>query len=394
MVVMSPQKDKSIKDIDKVKWKELMGKDIMMKVLSQPSSKEANLENRQSRLENECNIGDAIVVDFKGYSICKDDATNKDFLSKDFATEDSQIEPFIEFKSTIVVLGDGDIPPGLEMAIRFSLKNQTSLVRCHSKFAYGAHGRLKTENIHKKQNLSVLPYTTVMFCLQCREIISSSSSNFHSFNFRIMRALAKKRFGNDIYEHEWILSESGKGNCMKKYSEARDILTTIVDELSGRNDDGENKYDKSLYQATSTLVDCHNNIAAHHLRQKEYASAKESASKALQLDPKNYKALCRAARASMYDPAGSYNHSLHFINLAEKLFKGDKEISKLKRDLLNEKNKNKRRKQEFYNNMWKKMQDKKYETNCHKSADNFAPSKFVVICGLLAVLYLILYFTH
>ena len=81
------------------------------------------------------------------------------------------------------------------------------------------------------------------------------------------------------------------------------------------------------------MLDCLNNIAACHLRAKEFHQAKEAAVKVLSFDPDNLKRLVRAAKAALLDPASSYEEVEAAIAAAEMDHPDDSEVQKLRIEL-------------------------------------------------------------
>eukprot|EP00980_Cylindrotheca_fusiformis_P030728 scaffold25316_cov215-Cylindrotheca_fusiformis.AAC.1 len=59
------------------------------------------------------------------------------------------------------------------------------------------------------------------------------------------------------------------------------------------------------HQVQQVMLDSLNNIVAVYLRQKEFHKAKQAAVEVLKQDPKNVKALLRAAKASLLDNAST-----------------------------------------------------------------------------------------
>ena len=74
-----------------------------------------------------CEVGDALYIEFEARQ------------AKD---RDDQDGPnFQTAKDWLVVVGDKDTTPALEMGLRFMHEGETSLIYSHSKYAYGMGGR-------------------------------------------------------------------------------------------------------------------------------------------------------------------------------------------------------------------------------------------------------------
>merc|ERR1711957_110945 len=86
-------------------------------------------------------------------------------------------------------------------------------------------------------------------------------------------------------------------------------------------------------QAVEVLLDCLNNTAAVHLHAKSYFKAKEAATQAIQHDGNNIKALCRAAKAAMLDPAASFNEGELAIKCAEEVDSENRDVKAMRAQL-------------------------------------------------------------
>lgn len=95
----------------------------------------------------------------------------------------------------------------------------------------------------------------------------------------------------------------GKFRSLKAYSNASEELISLTKDLDDKTAEEEvptlQSKENVKAEVLRLVVDCYNNIAAVHLRCKDYAKAKEAATEAIKLDPNNVKALCRAAKAAM-----------------------------------------------------------------------------------------------
>ena len=237
-----------------------------------------------------CEVGTAVLVDFVGRQ-----ASSRDH-------EDGPI--FHVATDLLIVVGDKDVIPALEMGIRFLREGSRGIIYSHSKYAYGTLTRVNGE-------YELPENSSVMYQVHVKKIVEASDVEI---------AQSRKEIANDCYKHEWSKG-NGKNRPLhlyKKASEAMDnwLVSSPDDEL-----------------ARSIMVDCLNNMAAVHLRAREYGKAKEAATRVLMHDPDNVKALCRAARAAMLDPAGSYEESDAAISAAESVKADDPDVIKLRTDL-------------------------------------------------------------
>jgi tetratricopeptide (TPR) repeat protein len=174
--------------------------------------------------------------------------------------------------------------------------------------------------------------------------------------FQIQIALSKKRIGNDVYVNEWS-DGYGKARAKMLYKRAADTMQYLVQTLPDDDDDDDddeaddNKIgdsDAVRKQAMEIMLDCLNNIAACHLRAKEFHQAKEAAVKVLSFDPDNLKGLVRAAKAALLDPASSYEEVEAAIAAAEMDHPDDSEVRKLRIELKQRKQAYKKKSKEMF----------------------------------------------
>lgn len=101
-------------------WKPLMGEDLVMKVIKTERP-------RNNKEPAPLQPNDAVMIDF--VARIADDRL-------------STGGPIIqEAKDWFIVVGDGDVLPALELAIRFMDSGSTACVWSHSKFAYSSGTR-------------------------------------------------------------------------------------------------------------------------------------------------------------------------------------------------------------------------------------------------------------
>jgi tetratricopeptide (TPR) repeat protein len=257
---------------------------------------------------------DAVVVDFVGR------------LAADKNDENGPI--FHQAKDWLVVVGEKDVLPVLEMGIRFMQVGQRAVVWSHSKYAYGPSSR-------KHGDYELPPDSCVRYEVTVKSVFSSDPI-VNDPLFQIKIALSKKRIGNDIYANEWS-DGYGKQRAKLLYKRAGDMMEYLVQTLQKKddeNDNNENDKDKATRkEAFEIMLDCQNNIAACHLRAKEFHQAKEAAVKVLGHDPDNLKGLIRAARAALLDPASSFEEVEAAIAAAEMDHPKDPEVRKLRIEL-------------------------------------------------------------
>jgi len=317
-------------------WIQLMGDDLVMKVIS------TGTEDASPEAKDQAEVGDGVIIDFTGHQLPSfdgDGTTTKGL-------------PFIEKQGCLIALGDGDVVPGLEMATRFLRSGDKAIVKCRSKYAYGAGGRRADSS--SKSNLKDLPPNSdVVFTVCIREIIPTRQL-LQSDDIKLQLASSKKQIGNEIYQYEWDKHGLGKARALKLYGKARDSMIELIGEIENRNDGDSASSDTNnttKQSAIVILVDCSNNISAVHLKAKSYGLAKDSAATVLQYDPNNIKALCRAARAAIFDPAGTFEECEAAVACAEEIDAENADVKRLRVDLDRRKRQHKKREKAMYSKM-------------------------------------------
>jgi len=387
-------------------WAQLMGKDLTMKIVSE---RKTGLREEvvtadvgpTTNSDDACGkdlaeLGDAVQIYLEGYCC----TPNTDGDSDTYATLLSQLEesmeserdetskpdpaingstiptpslpdPFLTAQRWVVVLGDGDVIPGLEMAIRYLPLGASALVRCHSKYAYGSSGR-RFGGGDDGTEYAVPPDTETIYRLTIHSILPVKELATNK-PFQIACAIQKKLIGNDCYKHEWEklpdAGGQGKHKALKAYNGGKDLMIGLIQgidrdglqcvdngEVPDCDDSPSNCVSQSVLteirkEAVEVLVDCLNNTAAVHLRAKSYSKAKDAAAQAIQYDRNNIKALCRAAKAAMLDPAASFKESEMAITCAEEVEKENRDVKALRAQLERTRREYRRREKAMYARM-------------------------------------------
>jgi tetratricopeptide (TPR) repeat protein len=290
-----------------------------------------------------CEVGTPVIVSFVGRQ-----ALNRD---------DTSGPIFHQANDLLIVVGDKDCIPALEMGIRFLREGSRGVVYSHSKYAYGNLTRVNGD-------YELPPNSNVVYDLQVKKIVLDASDT--------EIAASRKQIANDCYKNEWS-NGLGKSRPLYLYKKAADAMNNVL--VNSPDDQA----------ARGILVDCLNNTAALHLRAKEYGKAKEAATLVLVQDPDNVKALCRAARAAMLDPAGSYEESEAAIATAENLKPEDPDVIKMRAELTRRKRDYKKKSKAAFSKLgastveretpMTKKQDATSEKSSDKTTDTTRPSE-------------------
>lgn len=120
MVEIEKVEEEKISTPSDCDWKLLMGEELVMKVI-----KRERPRNNKEPVPIQPN--DAVMIDFVAR------------IANDRLSTDGPV--IQEAKDCFIVVGDGDVLPALELAIRFMHSGSTALVFSHSKFAFSSGTR-------------------------------------------------------------------------------------------------------------------------------------------------------------------------------------------------------------------------------------------------------------
>mmetsp|Transcript_55419 Transcript_55419/g.62879 ORF Transcript_55419/g.62879 Transcript_55419/m.62879 type:complete len:313 (+) Transcript_55419:456-1394(+) len=210
------------------------------------------------------------------------------------------------------------------MGVRFMAVGQTALIWSHSKFALGQGTRtiIDKNGITAHNNRDVVPpKSNVMYKVTVsQKVMDTSRLNPY---FTIQKALTKKKIANDIYENEYCCppetsDEADCSHAMKRairlYTNAAKDMEILMQSTYFKNVEKDHP---QRHECRNILVDSLNNIVAVYLRQKEYHEAKLCAVQVLTVDSNNVKALLRAAKAALLDPASTLEEASVATKAAE-----------------------------------------------------------------------------
>lgn len=201
-------------------------------------------------------------------------------------------------------VGARDVVPAVEMAVRFMRVGETAVVWTHSKYAYGLAGRRHRQRPSNSDNGN----DDTFFELPAESNVAYEITvlrrvpNMDTVAQVIALATARKEQANDMYANEWA---KGAGKSRVKLAYERIVKDMDALLVNSQHDD---QFTTDLQEAAQALrIDALNNITAVLLRCKEYHDAKAAAVKVLELEPNNYKALIRAAKAALMDPSSEFH---------------------------------------------------------------------------------------
>ncbi|GAX12579.1 hypothetical protein FisN_13Lh035 [Fistulifera solaris] len=292
-------------------WQELMGFDLMMKKIIKASSESEAVKP-----------ADAVRIDFEARY-----AADRTVLDGPLCQE---------AKDWLIVIGEKDVLPAVEMGVRFMSVGETALVWSHAKFAHGPGQR-------KHGDYELPPNSNVLYQITVRAILKPSATTADE----IAIALSKKNIGNDIFANEW--NPYGISRAKQQYKRAGELMEHLLQ--TGTWEDDED--DRFLQQkAREIMLDSFNNLAALHLRNKDYKLAKEASVKVLERDPENFKALIRAAKAALLDPASEFEEVEAALAAAASRSEhaSDLDLQKLKEEFVRRKRAYKKKSKAMFSN--------------------------------------------
>jgi hypothetical protein len=279
---------------------------------------------------------DAVLINFVGR------------IADDKSITDGSV--FQNVKGWLVVIGEGDVLPALEMAVRFLETGQTARVWSHSKYAFGPGTRLY-------QNTKVPPNSNVLYEVTVTHIVVDTS-RLNPY-FTIQKALTRKNIANDIYQCEWCAPsktpndpdcESAMARAIRLYQKSAKEMDTLLQGVYFQQVEEDHP---QRHQSRQLMLDSLNNTVAVYLRQQQYHKAKHAAVEVLKQDPKNIKALLRAGKAALLDPASTMEEVKAALQAAEseityKNPQEEKELKRLKADFKRHQHEYKQRTKEMF----------------------------------------------
>jgi FKBP-type peptidyl-prolyl cis-trans isomerase len=238
-------------------WMEIMNKEILIKKILEGSGTTAS-------------FGTIVKCNIKGYLSNPPNPPNR--------------EPFEDLKDQCFKIGEGDIFPGLELALRHSRAGEKFKLKCSSKYAYGPVERpeIKESNGHIIPRIP--PDSPVEYEVEVTEHVDLESkidrnSSTHDRDLTLLDVSLRKECGNRWYSYgDWI-------RASRAYSKGAEIAEAYL--KSCQNETDEDNNDKE--EETGVLMDekdpgslllnayvsCLNNLAACYLNRGENLKAKE-----------------------------------------------------------------------------------------------------------------------
>eukprot|EP00538_Stauroneis_constricta_P006593 CAMPEP_0119547534 /NCGR_PEP_ID=MMETSP1352-20130426/1632_1 /TAXON_ID=265584 /ORGANISM="Stauroneis constricta, Strain CCMP1120" /LENGTH=431 /DNA_ID=CAMNT_0007592481 /DNA_START=77 /DNA_END=1372 /DNA_ORIENTATION=- len=293
-------------------WKELMGQDMLLKILS---------SNKDATDKEELEHGDTVLINLIA-RIAPDSSSSID-------DDDKIIQ---KVNGWLIGIGDTDVLPAIEMGIRFMQVGQTGRIWSNAKYAWGPGRRTYGKSVVLEPNTNVMFDITIT-----QRVVDTSRLNPY---FPIQRAITRKAIANDIFEHEFSsntnLQEQQNENSMsipralRLYKKVTEDMTTLSNGTYFAQQPDDHPQRKQVQQL---IVDCWNNISVVEMKQGNYHAAKEACVKVLEQNSKHIKALLRVSRACLLDSSSTMEEAKAALDAAsaEITYKNPIEEKELKR---------------------------------------------------------------
>ena len=187
---------------------------------------------------------------------------------------------FEEVRHRRVRVGDGDVPPALELALKRMRTRERALVRADSRFAYGPQGRPAKKGGTER---AVPPNSDLEWTVEVHSLGTAKAAGDMSPAEQLEEAENRKALGNEHFAHaEWA-------KAAKSYEEA----------MKAVDFDSYDASSESRAKAVQTVLDSGNNLTLALMKMEQWAKAKEACIHVLQVDGGNLKALFRASQIAM-----------------------------------------------------------------------------------------------
>uniref|UniRef100_A0A7S2REJ1 peptidylprolyl isomerase n=1 Tax=Rhizochromulina marina TaxID=1034831 RepID=A0A7S2REJ1_9STRA len=213
-----------------------------------------------------------------------------------------------------VRLGDGDVVPGVELALRYLGPGDRARVCCAHRFAFGLSGRPAK---HEGER-AIAAEQDVDFIVAVSTVDPNTPVAGMALDERLREADCKRQSGNIFFLYE-------------DWARATRCYAAALKALEGAENEEDAAEPDTAGHIHSLLVDCGNNLALAHLRLDDPKKAEDACIAVLSLDPANVKALYRAGVATKL--MGRYDEARLALDRALELDPSNKAVVKELRNL-------------------------------------------------------------
>ena len=185
-------------------------------------------------------------------------------------------EVFEKVEQRTLRIGDADVPPGLELALRRQRAGTRAVIQAEWRFAYGEDGRPASSMDGTK---AVEPRTDVTWRLSTLSLGRGEGESEGRDKLNELRE--KKDLGNNHFRHS---------NWRKAAQNYQDVLKDLNPEA----------YDECRDEAVSIYVACANNLVFALMKLGDWLKAEQAVCDVLRVAPDDEKALYRAAKIALH----------------------------------------------------------------------------------------------
>ena len=219
---------------------------------------------------------------------------------------------FEDVRDRRIRIGDGDVPPALELALKKMRANERAQVSSESRFAFGPQGRPAKKG---GSEIAVPPDADVEWLIETRSLGATKAAGEMSPEERLKEAENRKRLGNEHFSYEsWT-------KAAKSYEEALKASDLNCYESGS----------EMHHNAIQVYLACANNLTLCLMKMQSWVKAKEACIHVLEVDGANLKALFRASQISM--TLHNYEEAAAALNRAYELYPDSAEVARQQRQL-------------------------------------------------------------
>ena len=190
-------------------------------------------------------------------------------------------EIFETCKRKMLRVGDADVPPGLELALRQQQDGTKCVCKAEWRFAYGDVGRPASDDEKTK---SVPPNAAVTWTIETHRLWYKECDDTMTPGEMLYDARNKKVLGNEHFHHE---------NWKKAGANYQEVL-------KGLNVWNYDEGDPDRIEAEEIYIHCGNNLVYALMKMDEWLKAEKAVCDVLTVAPDDKKSLYRATQVAMH----------------------------------------------------------------------------------------------
>jgi len=235
-----------------------------------------------------------------------------------------------------LTIGNEAITKGLKKALMSMKKGEKATVRVAPAYAYGSAGN---------SQLGIPPNASLVYEILLLDF-EKGKENLNEFKEKLEQATRLRTDGNSFFEKA-VTSSSSEilSLALTKYKKALDLFKY----------EGSISDDEKASVKKDVKIPCHANLAACYLKKKDYKKTVENATKTLELDGNNVKALWR--RGVAHTERGDWHEAKLDLTKALELDPENKAVknsmTQLRKHMAQQNEKDKKR----YGNLFQRLQE-------------------------------------